>query len=167
METLIGNWKLTSSENFDEYMKEIGVNLVMRKLGSTTKPNVRFELNGDEWTFTTTSTLRTHTIKYRLNQEFDEETLDGRKCRTTFTLEDNRLVQTQRDTNGTVLSTLTREITPEGHLRVVSILFPNLKKNKNPMHVQFYLFRLLELVASNQSVFTIEITRLISYTYVF
>jgi hypothetical protein len=121
-ETFVGNWKLNSSENFDEYMKEIGVNFAMRKIGGATKPNVKFEVNGDEWTFTTTSTLRTHVVKYRLNQEFDEETLDGRKCRTTFTLEDNKLVQTQRDQNGTILSVLTREITPEGHLRVVSYL---------------------------------------------
>jgi fatty acid-binding protein 4 len=124
METILGNWKLTNSENFDEYMKEIGVNFAMRKIGGATKPNVRFELNGDEWTFTTTSTLKTHTIKYRLNTEFDEETLDGRKCRTVFTFENNQLVQTQKDAStGAVISTLTREITPEGHLRVVSEFF--------------------------------------------
>ena len=124
METICGTWKLTNSENFDEYMKEIGVNFVMRKAAGTMKPHVKFEINGDEWTFTTTSTLKTHTIKYKLNTEFEEETLDGRKCRTTFTFENNQLIQTQKDyTTGTVLSTLIREITPEGHLRVVSSLF--------------------------------------------
>lgn len=79
--TLIGDWKLTSSENFDELMKEMGVGFVMRKLGMTTKPNVKFVQNGDEWTFTTTSAVKTTQIKFKLNEEFDEETADGRKVK--------------------------------------------------------------------------------------
>ena len=92
------------------------------------KPNVKFECNGDEWSFTTTSTLKTHVIKFKLNEEFDEETADGRKVRAIFTLVDGKLVQTEKDkeTNQEI-STITREITPEGHLRVVSVKFILLK----------------------------------------
>ena len=79
--TLIGDWKLMSSENFDELMKEMGVGFVMRKLAMTTKPNIKFVQNGDEWTFTTTSAVKTTQIKFKLNEEFDEETADGRKVK--------------------------------------------------------------------------------------
>ena len=79
--TLIGDWKLMSSENFDELMKEMGVGFVMRKLGQTTKPNIKFVQNGDEWTFTTTSAVKTTVVKFKLNEEFDEETADGRKVK--------------------------------------------------------------------------------------
>ena len=78
---MLGEWKLISSENFDELMKELGVGFMLRKLGATTKPNVRFEKNGDEWTFTTISAIKTIVIKFKLNEEFDEETADGRKVK--------------------------------------------------------------------------------------
>ncbi len=89
-----------------------------RKIGNTLKPNVKFEVTGDEWVFSTVSSLRTHVIKYKLNEEFDEETADGRKVRAIFTLVDNnKLVQTETD-NGKEVSVITREVTPEGKLRV-------------------------------------------------
>jgi hypothetical protein len=81
VEALYGEWKLIDSQNFEELMKELGVNFVLRKLGNTTKPNVNFTVNGDDWTFTTTSAIKTSQLKFRLNQEFDEETLDGRKVK--------------------------------------------------------------------------------------
>lgn len=81
MDVMVGDWKLVTSENFEELMKEMGVGLVMRKLAMTTKPSVKFEKNGDEWTFTTSSAVKTTQIKYKLNEEFDEETADGRKVK--------------------------------------------------------------------------------------
>ena len=81
MDTMIGDWKLLSSENFEELMKEMGVGIIYRKLAMTTKPNIKFEKSGDEWTFTTASAVKTTQIKYKLNEEFDEETADGRKVK--------------------------------------------------------------------------------------
>ena len=83
-EDFIADWKLISSEKFDELMLALGVGFVMRKLGGTTKPNIEFTLKGDEWTMTTTSALKTHVIKYKLNEEFTENTLDGRDCKVIF-----------------------------------------------------------------------------------
>ena len=74
-----GEWKLDSSENFEELMKELGVGMILRKVGATTKPNVRFEFVDDQWVMTTTSAIKTHVIKFKLDTEFEEETLDGRK----------------------------------------------------------------------------------------
>ena len=46
---LVGSWELISSENFDEYMKEIGVNIMQRKIAATIKPNVIISNVGDNW----------------------------------------------------------------------------------------------------------------------
>jgi fatty acid-binding protein 3 len=78
---MLGEWKLISSENFEDVMKALGVGLVLRKLGASQKPNVKFEKNGDEWTFSTISAIRTIVIKFKLDEEFDEETADGRKVK--------------------------------------------------------------------------------------
>ena len=84
--SLFGEWKLESSENFEELMKELGVGYVLRKLGATTKPNVKFEKNdeSDECTFSTISAIKTIVLKFKLNEEFDEETADGRKVKVIF-----------------------------------------------------------------------------------
>ena len=80
---MLGEWKLETSENFDELMKELGVGFILRKLGATTKPNVKFEKNASsgEWTFSTISAIKTIVIKFKLDEEFDEETADGRKVK--------------------------------------------------------------------------------------
>lgn len=118
---LIGDWKLISSENFEELMKELGVGFVLRKIGNTTKPNVKFVQNGDEWTFITSSSIKTHTIKFKMNEEFEEETLDGRKAKTTFTFDGKKLIQTQKDKNGNVSCVITRELTSNDELKTVFI----------------------------------------------
>jgi hypothetical protein len=112
---------MISSENFDEVLKEFGVGFMLRKLAGSTKPNVKFELNGDEWTFSTISSIKTTVVKFKLNEEFNEETMDGRKVKSLFVLEsDNKLVQTQKDQDGKLVSTITREVTSDGKLNVVS-----------------------------------------------
>ena len=71
-DTMIGDWKLMTSENFEELMKEMGVGLVTRKLAMTTKPSIKFEKAGDEWIFTTSSAIKTTQIKYKLKTPVPE-----------------------------------------------------------------------------------------------
>ena len=117
MAQLLGDWKLVSSENFDEAMKAMGVGFAMRQVGKATKPNIKFTQNGDEWVFTTTSTLKTTTVTYKLDQWFDEETADGRKVKSCFVMDGNKLVQTQKDKDGNVVCVITREIIEGGQLK--------------------------------------------------
>ena len=128
-DALLGEWKLVSSENFDELMKKVGVGLMTRKIAGTTKPNVRFARNGDEWTFATISSLKSNQIKFKLNEEFNEETLDGRKVRTTMTRDGDKLVQTQKDKDGKLVCTITRDVTSNGELRVVRYYFASSSSN--------------------------------------
>merc|ERR1711946_72340 len=61
-------YKLTSSENFDEYMTELKIGFMTRKLGNSSTPVVEVTLNGDEYTLTTSSLLKTTTIKLEGNK---------------------------------------------------------------------------------------------------
>ena len=116
----LGEWKMISSENFDEVLKEMGVGFVLRKMAGTTKPNVKFEQNGDEWTFSTLSALKTSVIKYKLGEEFEEERMDGNKVKTVIVFENGKLIQTQKDKDGKVVTVIEREITGENKLKAVS-----------------------------------------------
>ena len=65
-------------------------------MGLAATPTVFLEKHGDEFQFHTVSTFKTSIIKFKLGEEFEEETLDGRKVLTTFTLDGNTLTQTQK-----------------------------------------------------------------------
>ncbi|XP_043395359.1 myelin P2 protein-like isoform X1 [Chelonia mydas] len=78
-EVFLGAWKLISSENFDSYMKELGVGFTTRKLGSLDKPSVIISINGDIITIKTESTFKNTKISFKLGEEFEETTVDDRK----------------------------------------------------------------------------------------
>ncbi|PAA52375.1 hypothetical protein BOX15_Mlig022500g1 [Macrostomum lignano] len=113
-----GKWKLVDSENFDEYMKALGVGLVMRTAGSTAKPVQEISEAGGRWTIKTTSTFKSAEISFALGEEFEETTADGRKVKSTVRLEGNKLIQEQK---GDPNSTIIRELGSDGKSFVMTL----------------------------------------------
>ena len=101
-------YKLEKSENFDEYMKELGVGLVLRKMGNSVSPTIELTKNGDVYTLTTSSTFKTSSVNFKLGEEFDEETLDGRHVKSIVTLDGNKFIHEQK---GDKPTTVIREYT--------------------------------------------------------
>ncbi|GJQ77992.1 hypothetical protein Trydic_g2347 [Trypoxylus dichotomus] len=95
-------YKLTTSEKFDEYMKALGVGLVTRKMGATVSPVISLNKDGDNYVLTSNSTFKNMTTKFQPGVEFDDETADGRKVKSTITINGNILTEVQKDTNGKV-----------------------------------------------------------------
>ena len=95
----VGKWAFESSDNFDEYLKQVGVGLITRKVAANLKPSLEFKVSGDHWTITSTSTFKTFDIDFDLNKEFEETTADGRTLKSTFTFENGKLVQQQKKIN--------------------------------------------------------------------
>ncbi|XP_073341356.1 fatty acid binding protein 4b [Pagrus major] len=95
-EQFVGNWTLTSSENFDEYMKAIGVGFATRQMGNMAKPNLVISVDDAGLiSMKSETTFKTTEIKFKLNEEFEETTADGRKTKTIITLDNGKLVQLQ------------------------------------------------------------------------
>uniref|UniRef100_UPI0037E6FD51 fatty acid binding protein 4b n=1 Tax=Semicossyphus pulcher TaxID=241346 RepID=UPI0037E6FD51 len=95
VEQFVGTWTLASSENFDEYMKALGVGFATRQMGNMAKPNLVISVDDGVISMKSETTFKTTEIKFKLNEEFEETTADGRKTMTTFTLENGKLVQLQ------------------------------------------------------------------------
>ncbi|XP_043830056.1 fatty acid-binding protein, adipocyte [Dromiciops gliroides] len=95
-EQFVGTWKLISSENFDEYMKEVGVGFATRKVAGMAKPSMIISVQGDVITIKSESTFKNTEISFKLGKEFDEVTADDRKVKSLITLEDGVLVQVQK-----------------------------------------------------------------------
>ena len=53
----------------------------MAKLGSTAKPTIFISIDDDVWKLRTETTFKTHEILFKLGEEFNETTADGRTVR--------------------------------------------------------------------------------------
>ena len=94
-DAFVGTWKLVSSENFDDYMKEVGMGFATRKVAGMAKPTLIISVNGDVATIRSESTFKNTEISFKLDQEFDEVTPDDRKVKSIVNLDEGALVQVQ------------------------------------------------------------------------
>ncbi|KAK6015389.1 lipocalin / cytosolic fatty-acid binding protein [Ostertagia ostertagi] len=90
-----GKWVLDKSENFDEYMKEVGVGLITRKAAAQIKVKLEIKKEGDKWVCLQTSTFKNSKLEFKLGEEFEETTPDGRKFNSLIELVDGKLVHKQ------------------------------------------------------------------------
>uniref|UniRef100_A0A914DX41 Cytosolic fatty-acid binding proteins domain-containing protein n=1 Tax=Acrobeloides nanus TaxID=290746 RepID=A0A914DX41_9BILA len=98
-EKFVGKWNLVESENFDAYMKQVGVGWATRTMAAKLKPVLEVTVNGNHVKMVSTSTFKTVVTEFDLGVEFEEETADGRKMKSTFTLEGDKLIQVQTPVN--------------------------------------------------------------------
>jgi len=91
-----GKFELVSSDNFDEYLKACGVGMAKRALAASAKPTVEISESGGVYKMKTLSTLKNTEITFKLGEEFDEETADGRKSKSTMTADGNKLIHSQK-----------------------------------------------------------------------
>lgn len=110
MTKVLGHWKLFSSDDkWDEYMRTLGINFVLRKVGNSITSYEEIKQDGDDWELNITSTFKNAHLKFKLGEEFDETTLDGRKCKSKFVVEGDDLVHYQNGIKpGEVDSKITR-----------------------------------------------------------
>ncbi|CAG2170177.1 unnamed protein product [Oppiella nova] len=91
-----GRFKLTSSDNFDALLKELGVSDdVVNQLKGTTQ---EYEITKDGDVFTQKSITgdKVHETKFELGKEFNEIRQDGKTVQSQVVADGNRLIQTQK-----------------------------------------------------------------------
>lgn len=82
----------------------------MRKMGNSVWPTVELLKNGEMYTLNTSSTFKSTSITFKLGEEFEEETADGRIVKTKITLKDDTFTQ---DQYGDKPSTIVRVFTAD------------------------------------------------------
>ncbi|XP_034541742.1 cellular retinoic acid-binding protein 1a isoform X3 [Notolabrus celidotus] len=85
--------------------KLLRVNTMLRKVAvaAASNPHVEIRQEGEKFYIKTSTSVRTTEINFHIGEEFDEETLDGRKCKSLATWETEnkiRCKQTLVDGNG-------------------------------------------------------------------
>ncbi|KAM6214801.1 fatty acid-binding protein 12 [Rhynchocyon petersi] len=114
-----GTWRSVSCENFEEYMKDLGIGRASRKLGCLAKPTVTISTSGDVITIKIKSIFKNSEISFKLGEEFEETTPDGHKTKSIITLDNDSLVQVL-DWNGKE-TTITRKL-EDGKMIVESVV---------------------------------------------
>lgn len=103
-------YKLISSENFDEFMKIMGVGYVVRMLANAVTPIVELRKEGEGYNLVTSSVFKTTEMKFNVGEEFEEVEAIGAKSVCTF--EGCMLKKLQKTADG-LLVTYIREFGPE------------------------------------------------------
>ncbi|KAM5315273.1 fatty acid-binding protein 5-like [Glossophaga mutica] len=91
IQQLVGRWCLVDSRGFDEYMKDLGVGMALRKMGAMAKPDCVITFDSKTLTVKSESTLKTTQFLCNLG----ETTADGRKTQTVCNFVNGSLVQHQ------------------------------------------------------------------------
>ncbi|XP_043196397.1 sodium/calcium exchanger regulatory protein 1-like [Amphibalanus amphitrite] len=113
-----GEYKLTSSENFDEYMKTVGVGMITRKAANAATPVVTVTTDGSHWKLKQVTSFKTHEQEFDIGVEQEISTADGRKVKSVVTKEGDVLTETQVGDGKT--STLVRKFTDSAMEMTVS-----------------------------------------------
>lgn len=95
MAKFVGKYKMESSEGFDEFMKALGVGLVMRKMANTATPVVEISEADGAYSLKTATTFKTTEINFKLDEPFSETTADGRTVQSTISMDGNKLIHKQ------------------------------------------------------------------------
>ncbi|KAB7494246.1 Fatty acid-binding protein [Armadillidium nasatum] len=93
MSKILGSYVLESSDNFDNFMKALGIGLVTRTMANKTSPTIIFTEKGGVYTMQTVSTFKSYDINFRLGEEFDELSSDGRKIVNAMELNARDLIR--------------------------------------------------------------------------
>jgi len=98
MVQMTGSYTQVSAEGYEDVLKALNVGFMLRKAAMASTPVMTISEAGGKWNMITKTSMKSIDISFKLGEEFDEETTDGRKCKTTVTLDGNKMVTTQRNT---------------------------------------------------------------------
>ena len=93
---LIGKWQLERADNFDAYMKAIGIGAIKRAMGNAVKPIV--EIGREEtgkWQVNVKSTFKNESWTFTLDEKEKMKTIDGRVFYVKAYFEEDALVEEQ------------------------------------------------------------------------
>lgn len=111
----IGHYKLDKSENFDAFMAALGVNAALRQIGKLSSPELTMEqVDGEHYKIKQWTMVKSHTWDFTFGQEFEGSSADGRKVKTTVTMEGENLVITENPADGSdLVVTYSWELMPD------------------------------------------------------
>merc|ERR1711942_259499 len=95
MDIAKGKFERTSADKYDELLKALDVNFMLRKAATASTPVMEVTEKGGEWSIKTSTILKAMELKFKVGEKFDETTPDGRKVDSIVTVEGNKFICVQ------------------------------------------------------------------------
>ena len=116
MAAIAGTYLRTKEENYEDFLSKLGVSITLAKVVTRVAPTMVITQHGNEWKIITKSIFKPVELKFELGVPFDEISTDGRRCKTTITMEgDSTLITDQVGTElGNKSVKTIRDFTDEG-----------------------------------------------------
>merc|ERR1712112_679480 len=73
MEAFKGKYERTSADKYEEMLKELDVNFLLRKAATVSTPMVEVTEDGGVWTIKTSTTLKTMELKFKLGKSLTKQ----------------------------------------------------------------------------------------------
>merc|ERR1711892_255965 len=122
MEAFKGKFERVSAENYEELLKVLDVNFLLRKAATVSNPVMEISEEGGTWTIKTSTTLKSMEMKFKLGATFDETTPDGRQVSSVVNFEGGKIVSFQTAKKAGVKSTkATRELIGNELIYTISV----------------------------------------------
>merc|ERR1711899_274075 len=121
MVQMTGSYTRVSEEGYEDVLKALNVGFMLRKAALASTPTMTITEAGGSWTLVTKTTMKSMELKFKLGEEFDEETTDGRKCKTTVTMDGNKLVTNQKAQGGGKDALAVREFSDDGLVYTITV----------------------------------------------
>ncbi|KAG4067117.1 hypothetical protein HA402_000108 [Bradysia odoriphaga] len=87
-------------DSYDAYLEAIGLSAERRHAAKDLKAAFKLvQISANEYSLNTDVGPRTLETKFVLNQEIERTTMDGRKVKSTYTIDGNKLIERQTETN--------------------------------------------------------------------
>ncbi|XP_043417826.1 retinol-binding protein 5 isoform X1 [Prionailurus bengalensis] len=95
---LTGYYRFVSQKNLEHYLQALNIGMALRKIALLLKPDKEIDHQGNHVIVKTLSTFRNYILEFDVGVEFEEDLriVDGRKCQTIVTWEEEQLVCVQK-----------------------------------------------------------------------
>ena len=113
MKPFLGTWKFLRSDNFDEYLKGLGISYPLRAMAKLTSPTIQIGADASgKFNLKTDAVVRSVNAVFSLGHTFQETTVDFRSVSSVFSLdEEGALVSESTDNKSKICTTIKRRVT--------------------------------------------------------
>jgi hypothetical protein len=90
-----GKFERTNAENYDEFLKALDVNFLLRKAATASTPTMEVTEADGQWTIKTSTIMKSMELSFKVGEQFSETTPDGREVDSIVTVDGNKFVCVQ------------------------------------------------------------------------
>jgi len=67
MDSFVGKYERVSADNYDDFLKALDVNYLLRKAATVSSPVMEVSRDGDVWSIKTSTSLKSMELKFEVN----------------------------------------------------------------------------------------------------